>query len=59
MIKRTLYQFGLCTCDDESRSEVWHLAETLRGLLPEASIDTESAKTDLTVLRIEIDEVRA
>ena len=56
MIKRTLYQFDLVTGDDESRAEVANLAITLEALLPEASISWESAKSDIAVLRIEIEE---
>ena len=59
MIKRTLYQFDLVTGDDVSRDEVALLATVLRDLLPGADVSWESAKTDIAVLRIEIEEAQA
>lgn len=56
MIKRTLYQFDLFCDDNESRNSIFDLANTLDVLLPQATIHAESAKSDIVVLRIEIDE---
>ena len=56
MIKRTLYQFDLFCDDDESRCSIFDLANTLDVLLPQATVYAESAKTDIVVLRIEIEE---
>jgi hypothetical protein len=56
VIKRTLYQFDLVTGDDVSRDEVALLATVLRDLLPGAEVSCESEKSDLAILRIEIEE---
>lgn len=59
MIKRTLYQFGLTALNEEGRAEIGNLAFALEGLLPDARVSWESVKTDLCVLRIEVEEDRA
>jgi hypothetical protein len=56
MIKRTVWQFDLTTTSDYERDEVQSLAEALRSLMADATISAESIKSDLTLLRIEIEE---
>lgn len=55
-MKRTLWQFDLGTWTDAMRLDAQLLAELIKQLVPQADVSVESAKTDTSVLRIEIDE---
>ena len=52
MIRREEYVFDIGTYSDDLREDAGHLVTLLRRILPEADVNLESAKTDLSILTI-------